>query len=158
MKSPFKKSGTEIKVKMAHEDRAVISDFLMQISGVAMTDQSLAWRLFPPLYSDPVAQAEHDLSAEGKDHRPVEISRSFALSAALLTDKELLTIEEANSVLQDLNRSRLVMAEIIGINDDSFDPGQLASDQLKFAFDVYNYFGWIVTELTEVMADTNPNN
>lgn len=153
MKPPFKKSGKgSIKIKLTKDDKTVIADFLMQISSLTTTNQSLTWRLFPPLYSDPVEQAEHDLSDDGQDQRPLEISSSLALSSSVLIEKEVLTIQEATSLLRDLNRSRLVIAEIIGVKDDSFDPTQLPSDELRFISDVYNYLGWIVSELTEVMA------
>ncbi len=153
MKSPFKKSGKDsIKIKLPKDDKTIIADFLMQISNLSTTDRSLTWRLYPPLYSDPVEQAEYDLSEDGQDQRPIEISASLASSSSLLIEKEVLTLQEANSLLQDLNRSRLVIAEIVGVKDDLFDPTQLPSDELRFISDVYSYLGWIVSELTEVMT------
>jgi len=61
MKSPFKRQGEDtIKVRINDRERDVLSNYLEQISNIVLSDINLPWRLFPPIFDDPVRQAEEE--------------------------------------------------------------------------------------------------
>ncbi|SHE49497.1 protein of unknown function [Ferrithrix thermotolerans DSM 19514] len=154
MKSPFKRQGEDtIKVRINDRERDVLSNYLEQISNIVLSDINLSWRLFPPIFDDPVRQAECELDSQSReDAKQFEVASSFSVSAEMIRRKDLLNSVEATTLLQDLNKARLVLAEILGIKDESFNQSSLGSDELRFIFDVYNYLGWIVSELIETLA------
>jgi hypothetical protein len=154
MKSPFKRQGEDtIKVRINDRERDVLSNYLEQISNIVLSDINLSWRLFPPIFDDPVRQAEYELDSQSReDAKQFEVASSFSVSAEMIRRKDFLNSVEATTLLQDLNKARLVLAEILGIKDESFNQSSLGSDELRFIFDVYNYLGWIVSELIETLA------
>jgi hypothetical protein len=154
MKSPFKRQGEDtIKVRINDRERDVLSNYLEQISNIVLSDINLSWRLFPPIFDDPVRQAEYELDSQSReDAKQFEVASSFSISAEMIRRKDFLNSVEATTLLQDLNKARLVLAEILGIKDESFNQSSLGSDELRFIFDVYNYLGWIVSELIETLA------
>jgi len=138
MKSPFKRQGEDtIKVRINDRERDVLSNYLEQISNIVLSDINLPWRLFPPIFDDPVRQAEYELDSQSReDAKQFEVASSFSVSAEMIRRKDFLNSVEATTLLQDLNKARLVLAEILGIKDESFNQSSLGSDELRFIFDV----------------------
>lgn len=125
---------------------------MSQASNLALQNQELTWRIFPPRYSDPASQAEFELSNTETSSDAISLAASLTLSSSIITEKERLSVEEALSVVRDANKVRLMLAEILKITEESYEPPSHASKDIAFTFDVYNYLGWIISELTDVIS------
>jgi hypothetical protein len=131
---PFVASGAGVRVVLPSQVRGVLSRSFGLVERLITEGREEAWRVAPPLYDDPLLEAEAALAREGGKSGAEQRAAADVLgewSSKIVTIGELDT-EGVDALARALNLSRLVLAEM---RQSGVDQGLI------------DLFGWLLESL-----------
>lgn len=111
---------------------------MLLVASLAESNAEEAWRLSPPVFDDPLLEAER--AVEGKDPQGSDVALRLRVGEGLVT-REQLSFEEADELLVLLNYCRLVLAESRKDGNDG-----------RVLQDLYDFLGFLLSALIEALA------
>lgn len=134
------------------EQRSSIIEILGQLADVIAQSPEAAWRLFPPRFDDPARQAAYELESAGSDSSTIEAIEAISHAKALIFGEDELRPDQADFLMRTLNRAKLILATLLGIENEEFALEDDASDQRILLYQCYEYFQFILSQLIDSMA------
>jgi hypothetical protein len=142
MKEPFTRRGDIVEIALAVPQREVVKQSMLLVAQIASSGGQEAWRLAPPIYDDPLLEAEE--AVKGGESGIGDIVTRLRMGEALL-DGEQLGLRESDELATLLNYCRLVLSEAqTSIAEANLTP--------KFAEDLYNFLGYLLSSLLEALS------
>jgi hypothetical protein len=142
------------RVKLRPNERALVADLVGQLREqlVASTDDPSVRRLFPPAYpDDPERDAGYQVLTRDEllEHRLAALD----VVEASLDGSEL---DEAGMTawMSTLNSLRLVLGTRLDVDEEL--PPLDSADPLAPAYAVYEYLGWVLSQVVDVLSGDLP--
>jgi Domain of unknown function (DUF2017) len=142
------------EVKLRSSERVLMGDLVVQLREqlLASTDDPSVRRLFPPAYpDDPERDAGYQVLTRDEllEHR----------LAALDTVEESLDGDELDDAglrawMSTLNSLRLVLGTRLDVDEEL--PALADDDPLAPAYAVYEYLGWLLSQVVDVLSRDLP--
>lgn len=134
---PFIRAGDAVVVVLSPQVRDVVSRSLELVAGIVASGREEAWRVAPPLYDDPLLEAEASLSSRGDPGGTLDEAQSvIGRWATRVRDVERVELAGADEFMRALNFGRLVLAETRSAADDR---------------GLLDLFAWLIEALVEVL-------
>ncbi len=141
VKEPFSRQGESVVVSLPKAQRDVIKQSMLLVAQIAASGGQEAWRLSPPLYDDPLLEAEE--AVKGTESGIGDIVTRLRMGEGML-DESALSLRESDELATLLNYCRLVLSEAqTSISEAKLTP--------KFAEDLYNFLGYLLSSLLEAL-------
>ncbi|WP_298347047.1 hypothetical protein [Ferrimicrobium sp.] len=142
MKEPFVRQGDAIVVSLPAQQRDVTKQSMLLVAKIAASGGQEAWRLSPPMYDDPLLEAEE--AVKGGESGIGDIVTRLRMGEGML-DASQLSLQQSDELATLLNYCRLVLSEAqTSINEAKLTP--------KFAEDLYNFLGYLLSSLLEALS------
>jgi hypothetical protein len=152
-----RKGAGRSQVKLRPNERALVADLVGQLREqlLASTDDASVRRLFPPAYPDDL---ERDAGYQVLTRDELLEHRLAALDTVESTlDGGELDDEAMNAWMSTLNSLRLVLGTRLDVDEEL--PTLDSSDPLAPAYAVYEYLGWLLSQVVDALsADLPPPN
>jgi hypothetical protein len=142
------------QVKLRANERALVADLLTQLREqlLASTDDPAVRRLFPPAYpDDPERDAGYQVLTRDEllEHRLAALD---TVESSL--DGDELDEEGMTAWMGTLNSLRLVLGTRLDVDEDL--PTLDSADPLAPAYAVYEYLGWLLSQVVDALSDDLP--
>jgi len=110
--APFRREGTTVAVQLPGDLRSVLARSFSLVSELVAEGREEAWRVSPPLYDDPLLEAEAALAGHGEHASPMQAASNLLeqWSHAIVTVR-VLDPEDVDALARALTFCRLVLAE-----------------------------------------------
>jgi hypothetical protein len=110
--APFRREGTTVAVQLPSDLRDVLARSFSLVSELIAGGREEAWRVSPPLYDDPLLEAEAALAGHGEHASPMQAASNLLeqWSRAIATVR-ILNTEDVDALARVLTFCRLVLAE-----------------------------------------------
>jgi len=142
MKEPFSRDGESIVLSLPAQQRDVTKQSMLLVAQIAASGGQEAWRLSPPIYDDPLLEAEE--AVKGGESGIGDIVTRLRMGEGML-DEEQLSLRESDELATLLNYCRLVLSEAqTSMNEAKITP--------KFAEDLYSFLGYLLSSLLEALS------
>lgn len=142
MKEPFVRQGDAIVVSLPVQQRDVTKQSMLLVAKIAASGGQEAWRLSPPMYDDPLLEAEE--AVKGGESGIGDIVTRLRMGEGML-DAPQLSLQQSDELATLLNYCRLVLSEAqTSMNEAKLTP--------KFAEDLYNFLGYLLSSLLEALS------
>ncbi len=142
MKEPFSRDGESIVLSLPAQQRDVTKQSMLLVAQIAASGGQEAWRLSPPVYDDPLLEAEE--AVKGGESGIGDIVTRLRMGEGML-DEEQLSLRESDELATLLNYCRLVLSEAqTSMNEAKITP--------KFAEDLYSFLGYLLSSLLEALS------
>ena len=143
--SHFETTRKGIAVSLTAEEKLFLGDVLPLLAGIgAVGVDPAATRLHVPVYLDDPDANEEWWRLMGEDLKVAKKADRQVLQKVIESDgSEVLSHDEADSLLRVINEARLALAARLGLDVEE-DHDQLPEDSRQ----VLDYLGWILEELT----------
>ncbi|ACU53164.1 hypothetical protein Afer_0195 [Acidimicrobium ferrooxidans DSM 10331] len=136
---PFVRDGDVVVVVLSAQARDVVSRSLELVAGIVASGREEAWRVAPPLYDDPLLEAEASLASRGDAGGTLDEAQSLiGRWAKRVRDVERLDLDAADEFMRALNFGRLVLAETRSVTDDR---------------GLLDLFAWLIEALVEALLE-----
>ena len=142
------------EVKLRPSERALMGDLVVQLREqlLASTDDPSVRRLFPPAYpDDPERDAGYQVLTRDEllEHRLAALDTvEESLDGAELDDAGL------TAWMSTLNSLRLVLGTRLDVDEEL--PALADDDPLAPAYAVYEYLGWLLSQVVDVLTRDLP--
>jgi Domain of unknown function (DUF2017) len=142
------------QVKLRPNERVLVADLVGQLREqlVASTDDPSVRRLFPPAYpDDPARDAGHQVLTRDEllEHRLAALDTVEAtLDGSELDDAGM------TAWMSTLNSLRLVLGTRLDVDEEL--PPLDAADPLAPAYAVYEYLGWLLSQVVDSLSTDLP--
>jgi hypothetical protein len=142
VKEPFSREGDTVVISLAEPQRDVTKQSMLLVAQIAAAGGQEAWRLSPPMYDDPLLEAEEAVKGGGSGVG--DIVTRLRIGEGML-DEPTLSLRESDELATLLNYCRLVLSEAqTSISEANLTP--------KFAEDLYNFLGYLLSSLLEALS------
>jgi hypothetical protein len=142
MKEPFSRDGESIVISLPAQQRDVTKQSMLLVAQIAASGGQEAWRLSPPVYDDPLLEAEE--AVKGGESGIGDIVTRLRMGEGML-DEQQLSLRESDELATLLNYCRLVLSEAQNsMNEAKINP--------KFAEDLYSFLGYLLSSLLEALS------
>lgn len=142
MKEPFSREGESIVISLPAQQRDVTKQSMLLVAQIAASGGQEAWRLSPPVYDDPLLEAEE--AVKGGESGIGDIVTRLRMGEGML-DEDRLSLRESDELATLLNYCRLVLSEA----QTSMNEAKIAP---KFAEDLYSFLGYLLSSLLEALS------
>ena len=142
------------QIKLRPNERALVGDLVAQLREqlVASTDDPSVRRLFPPAYPD---DAERDAGYQVLTRDELLEHRLAALDVVESTlDGGDLDEAAMTAWMGTLNSLRLVLGTRLDVDEDL--PALDSADPLAPAYAVYEYLGWLLSQVVDALSTDLP--
>jgi Domain of unknown function (DUF2017) len=142
------------QVKLRPNERALVADLVGQLREqlLASTDDPSVRRLFPPAYPDDL---ERDAGYQVLTRDELLEHRLAALDTVESTlDGGVLDDAAMNAWMGTLNSLRLVLGTRLDVDEEL--PSLDSSDPLAPAYAVYEYLGWLLSQVVDALSTDLP--
>jgi hypothetical protein len=149
-----RKGAGRYQVKLRPNERALVADLVGQLREqlLASTDDPSVRRLFPPAYPDDL---ERDAGYQVLTRDELLEHRLAALDVVESTlDGGELDDEAMNAWMGTLNSLRLVLGTRLDVDEEL--PALDSSDPLAPAYAVYEYLGWLLSQVVDALSTDLP--
>ncbi len=138
--SPFQRIDDEVRVALPAQAREVLRRSLALVAEIVAAGREETWRLAPPLYDDPLLEAEASLTrAEEQGASGLAATQQLLEQwSAKIATATLLDVAQADELARALNLARLVLIEAAR---ESPDRG------------LVDLYGWLLESLVAVVTD-----
>ncbi|WP_298212183.1 hypothetical protein [Ferrimicrobium sp.] len=143
MKEPFSRQGDIIVLSLPTQQRDVTKRSMLLVAEIASSGGQEAWRLSPPMYDDPLLEAEE--AVKGGESEIGDIVTRLRMGEGML-DAPKLSLQQSDELATLLNYCRLVLSEA---QTSSTDDDKLSA---KFVEDLYNFLGYLLSSLLEALS------
>jgi len=150
-----RKGAGRYQVKLRPNEKVLLADLVVQLREqlLASTDDPTVKRLFPPAYAN---DPERDAGYQVLTRDELLEARLAALDVVerTLEDGGELDDEAMTAWMGTLNSLRLVLGTRLDVDEEL--PNLPADDPLAPAYAVYEYLGWLLSQVVDALSTDLP--